>query len=153
MWHIAALPLPHSAAGSPLPLGRARAHWREVNSIGKGLKISYQFFSCLPTSLESQGFSWWLRHRWNKKPCFRGSLKRWGRSSTWRAHPGTPLLPPPPPPSPCEEGANRCFPDPRLVCLREGAALALPFPTYPQEGSREHWRDLRHPQKGLCRTL
>lgn len=130
MRHIAALPLARPATGSPLPLSRARAHWRGVNGRGKGLKISYQIFSCLPTSLESQGSSWWLRHRRNKTR-FRGSLKRWGRSSTLRAHPGTPLLPPPPPPSLREEGAHRCFPDPRLVCPREGAALALPFPTYP----------------------
>lgn len=95
------------------------------------VKISYQIFSCLPTSLESQGSSRWLRHRRNENPCFRGSLERWGRSSTLRAHPETPLLPPPLPPLPCEEGANRRFPDPLLVCPREGAALASPFPTHP----------------------
>jgi len=131
MRHIAALPLTCPATGSPLPLGRARAHRWEVNGTGAGLKISCQIFHCLPASPESQGPSWWLRHGRNRNPCFRGSLERWGTSGTLRASPGTPLLPPPPPPSPRQQGTNRCFPDPRLVCPREGAALALPFPTYP----------------------
>lgn len=30
--------------------------------------------------------------------------------------------------------------------------LRRPFPPTPQEGSRERWRDLHHPQKGLCKT-
>lgn len=122
--HITAHPRTRPNTRSPFPISRVQAHWGELNGISKGLKMS----RCLPTFLESQGSSWWLRHRQNKNPCFRGSLKRWSTSRTVQAHPGTPLLPPPLLPS---EGANRCFPDLRLACLREGAVLALPFPTYP----------------------